>query len=419
MNYREIISFLKSRDLTMVKYDRKNYDEFLKSVNFSINFPFIHVAGTNGKSSLCHYLSNIYLKASYKVGSFIKPFLGEPIKMISYLGENIKEGDFARIFTKFENQIIDSNLTSFEIECFVALSFFNEVKPDLVIIECGMGGLLDATNILDAKPLLSIISSVSLEHVAFLGKTIKDIALQKSGIIKKDAPVLVSSYVPKEALSVIAIEARKKGASLYQELSFKFIKYESPYFHFSYGSYLDLLLFTNAYYEIKNASLAIEAIKLLRLKLPVSESSLREGLLAKCLPARLERRGHFLLDGAHNEEAIKNLIESLSYIKKDRKIVTLFASYKDKNISHILPLLKNVSEQVFLTTFPSSRARKKEDYVSYLDEYSFSSDFKLAINNLLLTYPDDWILITGSLDFAYQAKKYILEEFENEQRETN
>ena len=398
----------------MKRYEREGYDAFLKKVSFVLRFPFVHIAGSNGKSSVANYLSNIYLAAGYHVASFIKPFWADSKEMIRFDGKQIEEGEFARIFNIYEKEIRASSLSRFEIETFIAFSYFNGKMPDIAIIECGMGGGLDSTNILDATPLLSIITSVSLEHTAFLGKTLSSIAFHKAGIIKQNSLLLLPPRLEKEAKEVLEREARKKSTSVFYVSPIANVSYLAPYLHFDYPPYQDLAVLSLASYEANDAAIAIEAIKLLRTKLPTSEGSVRKALLERPLPARLERFKNIYLDGAHNPEATKTMLDSLAPFLKGKNLHVLFAAYKDKDIALELSLLGRYSKDIVLTSFDASRARKKEDYLNFLSKIPFNSSFKLALNNLLIDFPKDPILVTGSLEFAYRVRKYIQEELHYE-----
>ena len=141
-------------------YQRANFDSFLESISFSFNVPSIHITGTNGKGSTATYIACVYTANSYKTGLFRSPFLFEPNEMISIDGKYISDDDFFNIYNKYKKQIERYNLSAFEIQTFVALTYFTENKCDVAVIECGLGGLIDATNIF--KPILSIITTVSL-----------------------------------------------------------------------------------------------------------------------------------------------------------------------------------------------------------------------------------------------------------------
>jgi dihydrofolate synthase/folylpolyglutamate synthase len=175
---------------------------FSQKVGLKINFPFIHITGSNGKGSTANYIYQIYRAKGLHVALFSKPFISRPNEMFLFDDKEISDEKFASIFSKEEELIKKSNLSSFEIETYMAFTYFNEVKPDIAIIECGMGGETDSTNLASSHPLLSIITSVSLEHTAFLGRTVSEIARNKAGIIKDKCPVLVGN-IPEAALTTI------------------------------------------------------------------------------------------------------------------------------------------------------------------------------------------------------------------------
>lgn len=408
MEYQEVLSYLGSVDMTMSRYDRDHWDHFLSKLGFSISFPYIHITGSNGKGSTANYLAAIYEAAGYKVGLFSKPYVHAVNEMIKINGIEISDGDFARIFTSQENLIRKSELSAFEVETFIAFTYFNEVKPDVVILEAGMGGAMDSTNVLDSKPLLSIITSVSLEHTGFLGRSEGEIALSKSGIIKNFVPVLVGklSEVPEE---VIRREAQNHKSDFFLVDDYHKESFDGSLFHFDYRPYNDLSINSPSKILLSDAALAIEATKIASDKLPISEEALRKGLLTPSLPCRFEQIGNVILDGAHNPEATEAMMNDLSLVSRDRPVHALFASYRDKNIAVMLPCIGKDVADITLTTFPSSRARNDEDYFLYLGDFEYIDDYKEAMNKLLTTYPEDLILVTGSLAFTYKVRDYLLE----------
>lgn len=409
MNYLEVQEALKESDMTMKRYERQEWDEFVKKIGLSISFPFIHIAGSNGKGSTAYYLFNIYRQKGYKVALFSKPFVHKANEMIRVNDKTISDDDFARLYSIHEKEIRQCSLSTFEIETYIAFAYFNEQKPDIAIIECGMGGLTDSTNILSAKPLLSIITTISLEHTSFLGVSLSEIAENKAGIIKESCPVLVGK-LPEEALKKIREISKNKEAPLFAVDDCHFDHYESPFFHFDYRPYKDLTLLTAASYQLINASIAIEATKLLSEKFPVDEYSTRKGLLAEPLPCRYERHRNIIIDGAHNPEAIKALMNTISRSLVGRRVHALFASFRDKNIAVELPIIANDTSDITLTTFPNERARDEMDYFLFQDDYRYNPDYRMALNNLLALYPDDYILVTGSLSFASIVRDYVIDE---------
>lgn len=409
MNYENVIKYLQECDMTMSRYERANWDQFVRKMGVKIDVPFIHITGSNGKGSTANYLVEIYKAAGLKVALFSKPFLVKPNEMIRVDGEDISDEDFARIFSLKEKEYSKFDLSSFEIETYIAFEYFNEKKPDIAIIECGMGGETDSTNLYDAKPALSIITTVSLEHTAFLGRTTSEIARSKSAIIKPKCPVLVGT-VDEQVEQVIKDIAVKK------EAPFKKVDaYHHPFIigdklQFDYSEYSKLIVKTPAVYQIKNACLAIEAVKLLSEQFPVAETSIRTGLEAKPLPCRLERHGNIIIDGAHNPEAVDLMMQSVTMVSETKPIHVVFASFRDKNIAVELPRIGRDAAEIVLTTFDSKRARDEMDYFLYAADYSYNEDFKEAIRGLMQSHPDDLILITGSLAFASAARTFVIEE---------
>ena len=406
MTYPEVLAYLASRDLTMSRYEREDWDRFVGKIHLSLRVPFIHLTGSNGKGSTANFLYGIYQKAGYKTALFSKPFAFRVNEMMEINGETIKDKDFARIFSEKEAEIKAANLSSFEIETYIAFTYFNEQKADLAIIECGMGGATDSTNLLDAIPLLSIITTVSLEHTGFLGRTVSEIALNKGGIIKHDAPVLVGQL--DESADNVLKDLSHRSHSLYYVVdAYHNEVYDKPYYRFDYQPYKNLEILTAAKYQLSNAAVAVEATKILQAHFPVSENALRTGLLLPMLPCRMERHHNIVLDGAHNPEAVEALMSSLLPRAEGKAIRVVFASLRDKNIAVELPRIDRDVQEIVLTTFPSERARTEEDYFLYEGDYAFNPDYKEVINDFLVKYPDDLILITGSLAFAVLAKHYV------------
>ena len=397
----DLCAFFIDRDLS--SYDRDNFDRFLKAIRFSFTIPAIHVTGTNGKGSTVNYLKGIYMHAGYKVGTFISPYFASMNEMIAVNDVHISDEDVLRLFNDQEANFTKFQLTSFEIQTYLAFAYLNEQKPDLAIIEVGMGGYLDATNIFNN--ILAIITSVSLEHTNYLGKSISEIAKSKSGIIKDRAPVLVGE-LDESAMYAIRETAKECRSPLFVVDDYHNDKVEEV-ITFDYRPYHDLKLNTKAKYQLKNASLAIEATKILVEAFPVVEDNIRQGLLISSLEAHYERiNDNIIVDGAHNPEAIENLMMTVMETEA-KPIHVLFAAFRDKNHSAMLTTLSKDAASITLTTFPHKRARTKDEYFFYLDEYPFYDDYHLAMQDLRAKYPEDIILITGSLAFAAMASKYL------------
>lgn len=400
------LPYLKKR----TDYQRDNFEKFLKKVSFSYNIPSIHIAGSNGKGSVATYLARIYKEAGYKVGLYTSPYFYSMNEMIEINGEYIKDEEVKKYINEYKKEIEKYHLSEFELETFIALSYFKDQQVDIAIIECGMGGLIDATNIF--TPILSIITTVSLEHTAYLGNSIYEVATQKAGIIKSEVPALIGE-LNTEAETSITTYAKDMDSKVYKVGPTFNIKHLDDGISFNYRYLEDVKLNSVATYACYDASIAIEAIYILKDKYNVSDDIIKLGLLKAYMPNRMEIvKSHpsVIIDGGHNPEAIDKLVKSISDKYIDKPIHIVFACFKDKNISSILPSLSLISNDITLTTFDHIRARNEEDYFLYLEEYKFDPDYKVVINNLLSLYPEDIILVTGSLAFASRVRRLFKDE---------
>ena len=389
------------------EYQRESFDAFLKKVNFSYHIPSIHIAGSNGKGSTANYLANIYRTQGYKVGLFTSPYLEIVNEMINVDGNNISDEEMIKIIEENAKLIEKFALSPFEIQTFIALTYFNKSNCDIAIIECGMGGEIDATNIF--TPIASVITSISLEHTAFLGRSICEIAYQKAGIIKKEVPV-ITGILDEEAINTIVEVTKENNCQLSVAVEPAKVVYENKGFNFAYGTLDNLRINSAATYSLKDACIALEVVNKLNDKFPVSEESIRNGLANTFMPVRMEivkDSPLIIIDGSHNPEGVNNLTKSLQNVVENREIHILFACFKDKNIERMLAYLGEYSHNITLTTFPHERARTEEDYFLYMEDYSFNEDALGALNEMINSYPDDAILVTGSLAFAAYIKQNV------------
>ena len=389
------------------EYQRENFDSFLNKVNFSYKVPSIHIAGSNGKGSTANYLANIYRAQGYKVGLFTSPYLEIVNEMINVNGQNISDDEMVEIIEHNAKFIDKYSLSPFEIQTFIALTYFEKQKCDIAIIECGMGGEIDATNIF--TPIASVITSISLEHTAFLGRSICEIAYQKAGIIKKEVPV-ITGILDEEAINTIVEVAKENESQLSVAVEPAKVVYENKGFNFAYGTLDNLRINSAATYSLKDACIALEVINKLNDRFNVGEQSIKEGLANTFMPVRMEiikDSPLLIVDGSHNPEGVINLVKSLQNVAQNREIHVLFACFRDKNIERMLAYLGEYSKDITLTTFPHERARTEEEFFLYMDDYSFKGNALATLNEMLALYPNDCILVTGSLAFAAYIKQNI------------
>lgn len=381
-------------------YDRDNYDSFLKKVSFSYKVPSIHIAGTNGKGQTASFIASIYKEAGYKVGIYTSPYFKLPNETIKINDDEIPLNLFESYIIKYKKFFDKYDLTEFEIVTFIALTYFQDKKCDIAIIECGMGGEIDATNVFD--PILSIITSVSMEHTSVLGRSLGEIAEHKAGIIKEEVPVLIDEF-DQEVVSTIAERADYLNSKIELVGKTHNVYLKEDGYHFDYYIYEDLIIKRKSLASLKDATFAIEAVTLLKDKFFVSEEHIKGGLIKNYIPARMEIVSNnplIIIDGAHNPEACRFLVKDIENICDGKNIHIVFASFKDKNISSMFSHLSTLTNDLYLTEFDHDRCRRQDDYFLYLDEYKYFQDYKELIRKLISEYPEDLILVTGSLAFA-------------------
>ncbi len=389
-------------------YQRDNFDAFLKKVGFKYIIPSIHVTGTNGKGSVCNYLSHIYAANGLKVGLFNSPCSKDLTDMIKINNVDISLESVEILFNQYKKYIDKYDLSSFEIITFIALTYFINEKVDIAIIECGMGGEVDATNIFN--PVLSIITNVTSEHTNFLGVSISEIASHKAGIIKNDVPVLIGD-IQGDALEVIVNKVKSTKSQIYKVDHFHQELPSKTGYSFSYRPFGELKITSLSKNSIVDACLALEAVNILKEQFPLNEEEVKKGLYCSQLPARFEiheGKPIIVVDGAHNPDAISKLRSDIENIFPDKVVHVVFACFKDKNITAMLPEIALLGE-LSLTTFEHVRARSSDDYFLYLEDYKFYDDHISLIKDIKANYPEDIILVTGSLAFANLVHQEILD----------
>lgn len=384
----------------------------------------LHVAGTNGKGSTVAFTRGILEQLDLTVATFTSPFIetfgermainGHPIpddKLIMYV-EQLKP--FVEEMDKDENL---AGITEFEIITALAFRYFADEHVDVALIEVGLGGLLDSTNVI--QPVATAITTIGMDHMDILGDTLEKIAAQKAGIIKPNTP-LVTGKIADEALAVIAQTAQKNQAQHYQYgIDYQVEILENERFNYK-DDEIHLLNLGKALlglHQIDNAALAVKLTMVYAQKvgLSLSEEAIRKGLKRTFWPARMEeisRAPLTLLDGAHNVHAMQRLLENLKNEFSGRKITILFSALVTKDITEMIKMLQTVdNSELILTTFDYPKALKLEDF-TYLEKenVALAEDWKSTYSALKANLQkDDVLLMTGSLYFMSQIRAYILE----------
>lgn len=381
--------------------------------------PFIHVAGTNGKGSVVHMIAQSLVANGYDVGVFTSPsFYGtrgyflhnnrpvEPqtlLRQANFLFPHITALDQQKMYP-----------SPFEILTTLALLIFQD-EVDIAIIEAGMGGTYDSTNCID--PLLTIITSVAMDHQQFLGSTLAEISAHKAGIIKKTTPVITGN-LPKVAYDVVKQISQKQNASLYTYTKQFWLTcaHEQLVFHTKDGGSIPFTLALKGKHQHENAAIALMALYELEKHYadPLDWNVVKKVLAEIRLPGRFEQittRPPIIVDSAHNVAAIDMFIDT---VKSDYKIdnpQVLFAGFSDKALQVMIQQLRNAGFTVTLTTFSHPRAATFAHYEKILGNeltsYTFVSDWQRELQRRLLDDSSTPLFVTGSLHFIITVRDFI------------
>ncbi|MDO5156017.1 MAG: folylpolyglutamate synthase/dihydrofolate synthase family protein [Eubacteriales bacterium] len=370
MTYQECVEYVLSIPLFAKKLGTDNLKQILEHMGHpECAYPVIHVAGTNGKGSTCQFLASLLQQDGFRVGVFTSPHLVRINERIRINDEIISDESFLAAFE--ETMQFVSNVKKrgidhpsfFEFVFLMAAHYFQKEKVDYVIFETGMGGRLDATNVV--QPVLSVITSVGMDHTQFLGDTLEQIAKEKAGIMKKGVPAL---YFDRKdcATEVMKGYAQEIGAPLevVEKKQYKIEKITEKTIDFSFDSgyykYSSLQIKKTALYQVENAILALKAYELLDIRKNDLNSLglVKAGLLSMTWPCRMQEIApHVYIDGAHNEEAIEAFCKTLEELFGDKRKVLLFAVSKDKDyLSMIERLSKIAFEEVVVVRYSGDRA---------------------------------------------------------------
>ena len=376
----------KNPSLNAMKYFMDEYN------NFETKMKFIHIAGTNGKGSCVEMISNILVNQGYKVGKFISPHLIRYNERISINGKEILDEELSGLIEELKpkielyNKNNEINVTFFELETIMALLYFYRKDVDFVILETGLGGLYDCTNII-SKPLVSMVSSIGYDHMHILGNTLQEIAYQKAGIIKRNSHTVL--FEQSQDINQIFIDICKElnnNIHIIRNDEIQNYRYDNNYQYFDYLEHKSIAVNLKGKKQIQNASICIECMKILNnLGYQVKEDNIRKGLKTVIHKARMEtinKKPLIIYDGAHNEPAIENLQSMINMYYNKTKKVYIISILKRKDYDSMLKNLLKDENAEFI--FTSGNNDKK--YASGLDLYNvalkYSKNQKMSINNL-------------------------------------
>ena len=367
MNYSEALSYIHSVCWKGSVPGLSRTRELLgKLGNPEQSLKFIHIAGTNGKGSTAAMLASILEEAGYTVGLYTSPFINRFNERMQVNHTCIGDEELAEL-TDYVRPYADSmadSPTEFELITAIAMEFFKRKHCDIVVLEVGMGGALDSTNVIDT-PEVAVIAAMGFDHTRELGSTMTEIASAKAGIIKPHGDVVIYGQNP-EAEAVFERVAAEQHSTLsrpdYSQLIPGDFSLEGQ--SFSYGTWKDLRIPLVGAYQLNNAAVVLTAVEVLRRKgWSISDDAVREGLAHTRWPARFEvlhRDPVFIVDGGHNPHGIKATAESLQRIFPGQKFVFVTGVLADKDVEHILGLIVPMARRFYTVTPPNPRAMQAD-----------------------------------------------------------
>ena len=426
MTYEETVAWIHDRIKFGIRPGLIRINEILERLdNPQDKLKTVHIGGTNGKGSTTTFLRNLLEEQGLLVGTFTSPYIESFNERIAINGEPIPDEELVRLVKEIKPIIDDmdtveelKNAVEFEILTAIMFQYFLETEVDIVLVEVGLGGTYDCTNVI--VPLVSGITTIGFDHTDILGDTIEEIAAQKAGIIKENVPVVVGK-VDEAAFEVINKRAKDLNCPIYryqEDFRSKYIQPDENWGEiFNYRSQeLDLShvsISLLGQHQVDNASLAIQMYELIseQLGLRVSNKDIQKGLKNAFWPGRMEKMSDeplIVLDGAHNDHAMQVMVNNLKTEFKGQHIHAIFGALSTKDIAAMVKDLTSVPQlDLKVTAFDYPKAFTKEQY----EEMGLSaySNWKEALADTLTELTgDDLILITGSLYFISQVRETLL-----------
>uniref|UniRef100_UPI004028D49F bifunctional folylpolyglutamate synthase/dihydrofolate synthase n=1 Tax=Acetatifactor sp. TaxID=1872090 RepID=UPI004028D49F len=455
ITFEEAVAYLKDMPRFTVKKnpaDNRDLKWFLKKLgNPEQNLRIIHVAGTNGKGSVCAYMSSILQEAGYRTAVFTSPHLVDMRERFTVNGKMISEEAFLQVYRAVGDALQEANsvntgvllpggeaapefvLNFYEYLFCMALLCFAEEKPDYCIIETGLGGRLDATNYVDNK-LLTVITRISLDHVQYLGDTTAKIAAEKAGILRPGVPVVYLDG-DADASAVICCKASELGAPQIpvSKKDYTFLGFRKKYIDFSlrseYYNYISLTLHTIARYQMENAALAVRAVEVLFRSTDTEENGgrlcagagcptveeIRRGILGCFWQGRMEEvLSEVYVDGAHNDDGIRAFLDTVEQDGCTGGRRLLFGVAADKDCRHMIQrvITSGLFDHIAFTHMRTERSLSMEEFrdllAAYPGHYTMYTEADTALREQLgEKRPGERLYIAGSLYLVGEIKESL------------
>lgn len=433
MNYEESIAYLEAASSFGIKPGLERIEAILEKLDHPEKaYKVIHVTGTNGKGSVCAMITSVLENATLRVGRYISPHLIDYTERIYFGGRDISREDFAKAATivrdAAEKVIADGVEAPTEFELLTAMAFwyFKEVKVDYAVMEVGMGGLYDSTNVI--TPVVSVITNVAMDHEKYLGGSLQEIAHQKAGIMKEGVPtVTAAQHVP---LKELKKEAHEKKSKLYFYGRDFEIDSRSKYgtgqvvvvkrkeMPKALENCLLFVPFVGAHQAV-NAAVATMALTLvMKQDDRINENDLREGLARATWKGRFEVHNidgkTFVMDGAHNPAGAEALKEALEEMYPDKRRLLVFTSLQDKDTETVIQLLIRKDDKAYLCEAPTPRTRKPAEIASLIEAQKIAATLRLegSVADALTdaaadATENDVIVVCGSLYILGDAMAWM------------
>ncbi|WP_294787407.1 folylpolyglutamate synthase/dihydrofolate synthase family protein [uncultured Eubacterium sp.] len=429
MNYIDAMDFLEETKKYGSQLGLTSIQNLMAELgNIQDEIPLVHIGGTNGKGSVGAMLSQVLTEAGYRVGRFCTPDVFVYEDEFQMNGINIEKGRLAQLFTRVKaacEKLVAQGMahpTRFEVETAAAFLWFYEENCDMALLEVGMGGATDATNLI-RKPLVSVLTSISMDHIRFLGNSLAEIATVKSGIIKPQVPVVTMQQKP-EAMEVIKKKAEEMQAELIvaditqvQNITQKDGRYA---FEWKVPRCIPVTLSLCGAFQVENAVCVLNVLRILQKKYPkITETVIQQGLSHTIWHGRMEQIGtgpDFYLDGAHNEDAVRKLRKTLDEGFSNRRIVYIMGVLADKDYEKMITMMYQPGDRVYTVTPQNPRALDGKELEKQLFGQNIDAQYCENIQDAVLyalrdAQKEDMILAFGSLSYlrdvrnAYESEK--------------
>ncbi len=436
MNYRETLDYIEEMGKLGSVPGLESTSELCRRLgNPQDDLFFVHIAGTNGKGSVLAYVYSILKTAGYRVGHYSSPAVYAYREKIQVNGKEILAREFAALMTlvREEADAMEAegmpHPTVFEMETAVSFLYFKEQHCDIVLLECGMGGDLDATNVV-RNTLVAAFSSISMDHMAYLGNTLAEIAGHKAGIIKPGAEVVCGIQRP-EVLEILRRRAKETTCRTVEAERITHIKYglEKQRFDYLSGSgtlYRHLEVSLAGVVQPENAALAVEIAEALGKKgFSVTEKQIKAGLMQAKWAYRFEiaaKKPYFILDGAHNEDAAKRLAEGIRFYFTNRKILYIIGMLRDKEYEKVIAQTYAYAEQIITITPPEQERGLPGHELAlaasaYHPRVTEAASLEEAVEMAYLLAEKDWVILAfGSLSYLGALGRIVRDRSEKHDR---